>query len=121
MHELYTDAESRMIVPVYQSEISPAENRGKLACIEFTGNIVGYASSVVRSHPPPPSLDSHDLNFAVDRLLCLLPHLRSLLAYPPRRPMHHRTHPRRRYPPHPRVSKMAARYGHGRRGHEGPR
>ncbi|SPO20414.1 related to sugar transport protein [Ustilago trichophora] len=35
-----------MIVPTYQSEISPAENRGKLACIEFTGNIVGYASSV---------------------------------------------------------------------------
>jgi hypothetical protein len=35
-----------MIVPVYQSEISEADNRGKLACIEFTGNIVGYASSV---------------------------------------------------------------------------
>ena len=34
------------IVPIYQSEISPAEHRGKLACIEFTGNIVGYASSV---------------------------------------------------------------------------
>jgi len=34
------------IVPVYQSEISPSHNRGKLACIEFTGNIVGYASSV---------------------------------------------------------------------------
>jgi MFS family permease len=36
----------RTIVPVYQSEISPPHNRGKLACIEFTGNIVGYASSV---------------------------------------------------------------------------
>ena len=35
-----------MIVPVYQSEISEADNRGKLACIEFTGNIVGYATSV---------------------------------------------------------------------------
>lgn len=35
-----------MIVPTYQSEISPAENRGKLACIEFTGNIVGYMASV---------------------------------------------------------------------------
>ncbi|KAI5818995.1 general substrate transporter [Pyronema omphalodes] len=34
------------IVPVYQSEISPAHNRGFLACIEFTGNIAGYASSV---------------------------------------------------------------------------
>lgn len=35
-----------MIVPIYQSEISPAEHRGKLACIEFTGNVVGYASSI---------------------------------------------------------------------------
>jgi MFS family permease len=34
------------IVPIYQSEISPAHNRGKLACIEFTGNICGYAASV---------------------------------------------------------------------------
>lgn len=35
-----------MVVPTYQSEISPAENRGKLACIEYTGNIIGYAFSV---------------------------------------------------------------------------
>jgi len=34
------------IVPVYQSEISPPHNRGKLACIEFSGNILGYMSSV---------------------------------------------------------------------------
>jgi sugar porter (SP) family MFS transporter len=34
------------VVPVYQSEISPSEHRGRLACVEFTGNIVGYASSV---------------------------------------------------------------------------
>ncbi|KAF9513762.1 hypothetical protein BS47DRAFT_1376618 [Hydnum rufescens UP504] len=34
------------IVPIYQSEVSPANHRGKLACIEFTGNIIGYASSV---------------------------------------------------------------------------
>ncbi len=34
------------IVPVYQSEISPPHNRGKLACIEFTGNVSGYATSV---------------------------------------------------------------------------
>jgi len=34
------------IVPVYQSEISPPHNRGKLAAIEFTGNILGYAASV---------------------------------------------------------------------------
>lgn len=34
------------IVPVFQSEISPPHNRGKLACIEWTGNISGYAASV---------------------------------------------------------------------------
>ncbi|KAF9015490.1 general substrate transporter [Cyathus striatus] len=35
------------IVPIYQSEISPRiMYRGALACMEFTGNIVGYASSV---------------------------------------------------------------------------
>lgn len=34
------------IVPVYQSEISPPHNRGKLACIEFSGNIAGYTTSV---------------------------------------------------------------------------
>ena len=34
------------IVPVYQSEISPPHNRGKLACIEFSGNILGYMCSV---------------------------------------------------------------------------
>ncbi|KAG2011743.1 sugar transporter [Coprinopsis cinerea AmutBmut pab1-1] len=34
------------IVPIYQSEISPPTHRGKLACIEFTGNISGYAFSV---------------------------------------------------------------------------
>lgn len=34
------------IVPVYQSEISPPHNRGKLACIEFSGNIFGYLVSV---------------------------------------------------------------------------
>jgi len=34
------------IVPVYQSEISPPHNRGRMGCIEFTGNIAGYAVSV---------------------------------------------------------------------------
>ena len=34
------------IVPSYQCEISPSEDRGKLVCGEFTGNIVGYALSV---------------------------------------------------------------------------
>lgn len=35
-----------MIVPVYQAELSPAEHRGQLACVEFSINILGYASSV---------------------------------------------------------------------------
>jgi len=35
-----------MIVPVYQSEISPADHRGKLAAMEFTLNVTGYAFSV---------------------------------------------------------------------------
>ncbi|KAJ3918315.1 general substrate transporter [Lentinula edodes] len=34
------------IVPIYQSEISPPNHRGSLACIEFTMNIAGYSSSV---------------------------------------------------------------------------
>ncbi|KAJ7071136.1 general substrate transporter [Mycena amicta] len=34
------------IVPIYQSEISPPNHRGALACMEFTGNIVGYSASV---------------------------------------------------------------------------
>ncbi|KAK0504376.1 general substrate transporter [Armillaria luteobubalina] len=34
------------IVPIYQSEISPPNHRGALACVEFTGNIFGYAFSV---------------------------------------------------------------------------
>ncbi|GAA5908593.1 sugar porter family MFS transporter [Sporobolomyces salmoneus] len=35
-----------MAVPVYQSEISPAEHRGRLACIEFTLNIGRTLSSL---------------------------------------------------------------------------
>ncbi|KAL5534159.1 hypothetical protein ACEPAG_620 [Sanghuangporus baumii] len=34
------------IVPIYQSEVSPPTHRGALACMEFTGNIFGYAISV---------------------------------------------------------------------------
>ncbi|KAG7195221.1 uncharacterized protein KQ657_003747 [Scheffersomyces spartinae] len=34
------------VVPLYQCEISPSEERGKLVCGEFTGNIVGYSLSV---------------------------------------------------------------------------
>ncbi|EIN14124.1 general substrate transporter [Punctularia strigosozonata HHB-11173 SS5] len=34
------------IVPIYQSEVSPPNHRGALACMEFTGNIIGYAVSV---------------------------------------------------------------------------
>lgn len=87
-----------MIVPVYQSEISEADNvsceielldfvlhtdacrsqRGKLACIEFTGNIAGYASSVVSYRKGFQYGDSScsyplfNLTFAVDRLLLLI-------------------------------------------------
>lgn len=34
------------IVPIYQSEISPPDHRGALACMEFSVNVFGYASSV---------------------------------------------------------------------------
>lgn len=34
------------MVPLYQCEISPVEDRGKLVCAEFTGNISGYFLSV---------------------------------------------------------------------------
>lgn len=34
------------IIPCYQSEISPPDDRGFYACLEFTGNIVGYATSI---------------------------------------------------------------------------
>lgn len=34
------------MVPLYQCEISPVEERGKLVCGEFTGNIAGYCLSV---------------------------------------------------------------------------
>ncbi|KAI5123776.1 hypothetical protein M0805_000365 [Coniferiporia weirii] len=34
------------IVPIYQSEVSPPTHRGALACMEFSGNVFGYASSV---------------------------------------------------------------------------
>lgn len=34
------------VVPLYQCEISPVEERGKLVCGEFTGNITGYFLSV---------------------------------------------------------------------------
>lgn len=34
------------MVPLYQCEISPVEERGKLVCGEFTGNITGYFLSV---------------------------------------------------------------------------
>lgn len=34
------------IIPCYQSEISPPSDRGFYACLEFTGNIVGYSTSI---------------------------------------------------------------------------
>ena len=34
------------IIPPYQSEISPPTDRGFYACLEFRGNILGYATSI---------------------------------------------------------------------------
>lgn len=34
------------IIPCYQLEISPADDRGFYACLEFTGNIFGYSASI---------------------------------------------------------------------------
>lgn len=34
------------IIPCYQSEISPPDDRGFYACLEFSGNIVGYSTSI---------------------------------------------------------------------------
>ncbi|KLO09332.1 general substrate transporter [Schizopora paradoxa] len=34
------------IVPIYQSEVSPPNHRGALACMEFSGNVFGYLTSV---------------------------------------------------------------------------
>ncbi|KAG7662676.1 HGT3 [[Candida] subhashii] len=34
------------VVPCYQSEISPSHHRGFYACLEFTGLIIGYSSSI---------------------------------------------------------------------------
>lgn len=34
------------IIPCYQSEISPPSDRGFYACLEFTGNIIGYLTSI---------------------------------------------------------------------------
>lgn len=34
------------IIPCYQLEISPPDDRGFYACLEFTGNIFGYATSI---------------------------------------------------------------------------
>lgn len=34
------------IIPCYQLEISPPDDRGFYACLEFTGNIIGYSSSI---------------------------------------------------------------------------
>lgn len=62
--EPFLNVAYRTIVPIYQSEISPPNHvslvnlvavtscsffykRGALACMEFTGNIIGYSSSVV--------------------------------------------------------------------------
>ena len=46
--------------------------RGALACMEFTGNIVGYASSVVRAVNITFSVFHSTKPFTVDGLLLLI-------------------------------------------------
>lgn len=41
------------------THVHVADHRGKLACIEFTGNITGYACSVVSRSESPTSNASH--------------------------------------------------------------
>jgi hypothetical protein len=73
-------------VPIYQSEVSPPNHvslppllsdcpddvqRGALACMEFTGNIIGYSCSVVSLRQVNFDMKSTHL-ILVDGLLLLL-------------------------------------------------
>jgi hypothetical protein len=96
-----------MIVPVYQSEISPAENRGKFACIEFTGNIVGYASSIVSPARQTNFIGRLILNVeSVDRLFLLLSHLQFGLENTASNSMYYWNDIGHRYYLHSRISKV---------------
>lgn len=97
-----------MIVPVYQSEISEADNRGKLACIEFTGNIVGYSSSVVSTARNRHLTRGYRLTalLAVDRLLLLVHRVECFVEGSARHASRHRPNPRRRCTDYPRVAEV---------------
>lgn len=66
--------------------------RGKLACIEFTGNIIGYASSVVCALHGCRVLQLLTA-FVVGGLFLLIYLFRLVLEIPFIPPMCHRLHP----------------------------
>jgi hypothetical protein len=69
------------------------DQRGALACMEFTGNVAGYATSVVSNLSEHPPFELSWL-LSVDRLLLLIPRFASFLADTPLYSMHHWRHPR---------------------------
>ena len=101
-----------MIVPVYQSEISPAENRGQLACIEFTGNIVGYASSVVSIAVSTRYAELTIIGnvVAVDWIFRFVHQVGSILENPSRYAVHHRIHSRDWSHLHSRIPSVRRRF-----------
>jgi len=69
--------------------------------MEFTGNIVGYSSSVVRSQITLLLADNVlNPTSTVDRLCLLIYRERHVMADTPLHPMHYRLHPRRGFHPH---------------------
>lgn len=113
-----------MCITLAQSEISPADHvrnasifpedfsnkkrwqRGLLGSVEFTGNIIGYASSVVRFvtclYQAP-----YSLNFTVDRLCLFILSVRLVLAPPAFCSMYRRLCSLHRQFRHTRVSSVS--------------
>lgn len=87
------------------SDCDPYLKRGKLACIEFTGNIIGYASSVVCARPSAHGLRSMT-SFLVGGLLLLIYIFRLVLEIPSISSMCHRFHPRPRVVDDARISQV---------------
>ena len=67
--------------------------RGALACMEFTGNIFGYASSVVSRLHSCSIMELGANTIVVDRLLLFIHPLGSFMAYPSFYAMCHRGDP----------------------------
>lgn len=83
--------------------------RGKLACIEFTGNIAGYASSVVRAlHVPTAKSNTDRILSAVDRLLLLVYRLGPVMADTSGYAGGYWHYPSHRIAPHSRVAKVSS-------------